>query len=113
MKCDEYLSLIEDYLEDELDEQAARRLTSHLTVCATCSNEYGRQQREQEIYAHYQREIEVTPALWTAVRKRIESEPRAVRGLAWLREWLASRLVVPRFTPAFTVTLVVIAAPSL
>jgi hypothetical protein len=109
VKCDEYLSLMEDYLEDELDEQAARRLTSHLAVCATCSKEYGRQQREQEIYAHYQREIEVTPALWTALEKRIEREPRAVRGLAWLRKWLASRWAVPRFTPAFTVMLVLIA----
>ena len=110
MRCEEYLPLIEDYLEGELDEQASHRLTSHLAVCVTCSREYQQQQREQQIYAHYQREIELTPALWAALRKRIKNEPRPpMRGLGRLRQWLISRLAVPRFTPAFTFTLVLIA----
>src|SRR5947199_6016722 len=43
MRCEEYLPLIEDYLEGELDEQASHRLTSHLAVCGTCSDEYRQQ----------------------------------------------------------------------
>jgi hypothetical protein len=109
MRCEEYLPLIEDYLEGELDEQASHRLTSHLAVCGTCSDEYRQQQREHESYAHYQRDIELTPSLWTALRKRIENEPGPVRGLGWLRQWFTSRLAVPRFTPAFAVMLVLIA----
>jgi hypothetical protein len=74
-------------------------------------------QREHELLMRYERDVEVTPQLWRGVAARIaaeraqasertrDAEPftRRVRG------WLAGAFVVPRFSPALTAALVLVA----
>ncbi|MDT5061014.1 MAG: putative zinc-finger [Acidobacteriota bacterium] len=74
MKCVECLPLIEEYIDGELNERMCERIEAHLSTCAECESEAAELRREQEIYALYQRDVEVTPAQWNIVRARIEQE---------------------------------------
>jgi hypothetical protein len=75
MKCEECLPRIEEYVDAELDARTAARIQTHLSTCAACAADVAQLKREEEIYAHYRRDLlEVTPAHWEIVRARIEHE---------------------------------------
>jgi hypothetical protein len=111
MKCEECLPLIEEYVDGELDGRMIERLDAHLSNCAACAEEMTALQREQEVYAGYRRELEVTPAHWSVVRARIEQEKDA-RPQAASRprfgEWFGG-LFGKRLRPAFVVAVVLVA----
>ncbi len=91
MKCEECLPLIEEYVDGELDGRTSERLGAHLSACAACADELATLKREQEVYANYRRDLEVTPAHWNVVRARIEQEKEAAQQPARrtsLRQWL-------------------------
>jgi hypothetical protein len=77
MKCEDCLPLIEEYVDGELDGRTMERLAAHLSTCASCEQELATLQREQEIYANYRRDLEVTPAQWNIIQARIEQEKDA------------------------------------
>ena len=111
MKCDEYRVLIEDHVDGLLDDQMARRLTSHTAGCPACANFYQELKGEQELYARYQRDVEVTPLLWATIETRIKQE-RSAQPHGWisrLRELLAGAFAAPRLSPAFAAALVIVA----
>lgn len=111
MRCEECLPLIEEYVDGELDGRILERLAAHLSTCAVCASELAVLRREQEIYAHYRRDIEITPAQWNIVQARIEQEKDArlqkprTRRRAWLGELIGSGR---EFRPAFVAALVLI-----
>lgn len=111
MKCEEFQSVMEEYVDGELDEQTTQLARAHLAACAACALLSEELWGEQEIYAHYQRDVTVTPALWQGVRSRIEVEKishgRDLRRP--FREWFAGSLGAPRFSPALTAAMVLIA----
>lgn len=111
MKCEEYRILIEDYVDGALDHKAALRVTSHTAACAECASFYQEMSREQEVYARYQRDVEVTPVLWASIETRINRERAAQpEGLiSRLREQLAGVFSAPRLSPAFAAALVIVA----
>jgi len=74
MNCEECLPLLEEYADGELNERAARRLASHLNTCAACATAFGEIKREADIFTRYERGVEITPALWNAVRAQIVEE---------------------------------------
>jgi hypothetical protein len=112
MKCEECLPRIEEYVDGELDGRMIERVRGHLSTCAGCAVEFARLEREQEIYANYRRDVEVTPAQWNIVRARIEQErdagaqqpPTPLRGR--LREAFIPKV---KFRPAFVAALLLIA----
>lgn len=113
MKCEECLPLIEEYIDGELNEKEAARLESHLTACRACAEELEALSREQEIYALYQRDVEVTRSQWNIVRARIEQEqdaievaPERARLQGWFGGIFGSHAL---FRPAFIAALVLIA----
>ena len=114
MKCQEVSTVLEEYFDGELDEQHSRALAAHLGMCATCAASYGELEREQEFLLRYERDVEVTPQLWHSVAARIATEnvelqtPPAPLGTR-LHTWLASTFTVPRFSPALTAALVLVA----
>jgi hypothetical protein len=67
--------------------------------------------REQAIYASYQRDIEVTPALWQSIEARIKQEPAVKSSTLFerLRERFVGAFGTPRFSPAFAAALVLLA----
>jgi hypothetical protein len=115
MKCEEYRILVEDFVEGALDHKAALRVTSHTAACAECASFYQEMSREQEIYARYQRDVEVTPVLWASIETRINREraaqPEGQLGgmISRLREQLAGVFSAPRLSPAFVAALVIVA----
>lgn len=70
MKYDENLSLLAEYLDDELNAEEQERV-------------------EQEIFARYDREIEISPALWSGIEERIV--PVAETSYGW---WMKIAAVV-------------------
>lgn len=111
MKCEEYQILIEDYIDGTLDERAAARLISHTAECAECAQFREELSREQELYARYQREVEITPLMWTSIESRIRQE-RAKQpsgAISRLREQFAGMFAGPRLSPAFAAVLVMVA----
>jgi anti-sigma factor RsiW len=111
MKCEEVQILIEDYVDSALDQKAIAFVKSHMTGCSACTSFYRGLSREQEIYARYERDIEVTPALWASIESRIKQERIAPQPglLSRLRERFAGAFAVPRLSPAFAAALVMIA----
>lgn len=63
MKCEENLRLLEEYLDDELSAEEQERV-------------------EQEIFARYDREIEISPAVWSGIEEQIV--PVAETSSGWL-----------------------------
>lgn len=111
MKCEQIQTLIEDYLDGVLDQKSASVVNSHKASCATCEGFYQDLSREQEIYARYNRDVDVTPALWASIETRIKQE-RGARPAGFasrLREQLAGMIAGPRLSPAFAAALVLIA----
>jgi hypothetical protein len=115
MKCQEVTAVLEDYFDGELDERHSRTVAAHLSACADCAEAYGALQREQDLFMRYERDVEVTPQLWQGIAARIAADqvelqqvttaPRGTR----LRDWLANTFTVPRFSPALTAALVLVA----
>src|SRR5215210_9463750 len=75
MRCEDCLPLIEEYFDGEVEEAAAARMGAHLAACATCAAALDALSFEQEIYARYDRRLEVTPDLWSRVSAEIAREP--------------------------------------
>jgi len=110
MKCEDCIATIEDYLDNELDNSQAERVRSHLNACAECAGVYDALEQEQLVYSRYQRDFEVSPAMWAAIESKIEHEPaRKVSPGRSLRELLAGLFATPRLSFAYTVALVLIA----
>ncbi|HEY7547802.1 MAG TPA: zf-HC2 domain-containing protein [Blastocatellia bacterium] len=108
MKCEEILSMREEYFDGELGEKDSQLVTAHLAACGACAVEYDRLCREQEFYASYEREVDVTPALWSGVQARIREE-KATRQTGKLRQWMDILFGAPRLSFVATAALVVIA----
>jgi Putative zinc-finger len=113
MKCQDCELLLEDYLDGETGERQAGAIAAHLVTCAACSAAYDGLAAERSLYASYEREVEVTPALWVGVEARLRAESAGAGGkvgfLRRLSGWFAPLLVAPRFSPALTAAMVVVA----
>jgi len=110
MKCEECLPLLEEFSDGELLERAARRVTSHIDTCAACASAFEELQHEAELFTCYQRDVEVTPALWNAVRARIteEKEAQAFASFTPSHGWLAGLRHALRFNPVLVSALALV-----
>ncbi|HEX2268018.1 MAG TPA: zf-HC2 domain-containing protein [Pyrinomonadaceae bacterium] len=71
MKCEENLNLLEEYLDGELGVEDQDQVSAHLITCANCAEQFSALTAEQEMFARYDREIEISPALWSGIEERI------------------------------------------
>ena len=112
MKCDDCLNLLAEYIDGELAEHEAEPISEHLTTCAGCSNELEALSAEQEIFARYDRELNISPAMWNAIQARTEAERYPVGSSPKLnpRAWMAGLFAPPRFGFAFSGALAVLIA---
>jgi len=119
MKCEECTTnALEELLDGELDARRAAQTRAHLATCAACARAYDELLEEGAMYAAYERELDVTPqALWSGIEARITAEGASVRSpaaveaslLGKVRAWLAPAFVAPRFSPALTAALMLLA----
>lgn len=71
MKCETCLNFLEEYVDGELAREDVEKVESHLLTCAECKSEFAMLSTEQELFAQYDRELEVPPSLWTSVAAEI------------------------------------------
>jgi hypothetical protein len=115
MKCEECQTLIEDYVDGALNERAGALVNTHIAACSQCAGFREELIREQAIYSRYERDVEVTPMLWSSIEARIKQE-RAVQPIVQpaglfsrLREQMVGVVAAPRLSPAIAFALVLIA----
>jgi hypothetical protein len=123
MRCVECLPLIEEYFDGEVEERVAEQMSAHLSACADCSAALDALSFEQEVYARYDRGLEVSPALWAGVSAEIardslpESRAEHRPFLSRVRESLAAALSTlvarPALASSFALLLVGVVAGSL
>ncbi len=88
MKCNECLNLIEQYIDGEAPERDAEQVSAHLITCADCAQEFEALTGEQEIYARYDRELEIPQSMWGVIAARTAVADSAIetRSRSGLRE---------------------------
>ena len=104
MKCEVCLELLEEYLDGELAAEDHEQVDAHLVTCTECSESFAALSAEQELFARYDRELEVPPFMWTRVAAHTVSESNVTK-----RGWLASLLGRSSLASAVAVLLIVIA----
>ena len=72
MKCEVCLELLEEYLDGELAQPD--QVGEHLLACTECSGSFAALTAEQELFARYDREVEVPPFLWTRIAAHTVAE---------------------------------------
>jgi len=124
MRCEDCLPLIEEFFDKETDARTSEQMSAHLATCADCAAALDSLSFEQEIYARYDRRVEVAPSLWASVSAEIARGPQTERTptaqqkfLSRLRDRVAAPLAALALRPALASTLallcVAVAAGSL
>jgi hypothetical protein len=110
MKCDDCFNLLEEYIDGEAAERDAEQISAHLITCAACAQEFEALTAEREIYARYDRELVVSPAMWNAIAARTtESRPIDSGARFSLSGWLAGLFAMPRYAFAGAAAVVIFA----
>ena len=110
MKCDDCFDLLEEYIDGEAAERDAARVSAHLITCAACTQEFEALTAQREVYARYDREIVVSPALWNAIAARTVEQRAVDKGSRFsFGEWLAGLSATPRYAFGGTAAVVVLA----
>ena len=107
MKCDDCLNLLTEYIDGEAVEHDAAQVRAHLITCANCTSELEALTAEQEIYARYDRELNISPSIWAAIEARTAVERRPGNRSSW-RASLAGLFAIPRFGFAFSGAMAVV-----
>jgi hypothetical protein len=112
MKCDDCVNLLEAYVDGEVGEHESERVRTHLMTCSSCENEFEALTVESELYARYDRELQISPAAWSGISARIAAEPLAIesRERRDVRAWFAGLFAVPRLGLAFSGAMAVLLA---
>lgn len=84
MKCEVCLELLEEYLDGELPQPDHVEVGEHLIACGDCSASFAALTEEQELFARYDREVEVPPFLWTRIAAHTVAENNGARN-GWYR----------------------------
>jgi hypothetical protein len=100
MKCEVYSELLEEYLDGELAPHDQEQVDAHLFACIECSESFAALTAEQDLFARYDREIEVPPFLWTRIAAHTNTPKRT---------WAASLFGKTSITGAIAVFLLAIA----
>jgi hypothetical protein len=111
MNCETCLSLLDAYLEHELEPAARAEVREHLAGCAACRAERDLIEREEMAYHGFARTIEVRPELWEGVAREIAKVERKPSGgiLNGVKNWFGMFVFTPRLTPVHALALVVLA----
>jgi hypothetical protein len=112
MKCEACQSVLEEYFDGELAAKQSAEISAHLAGCAACAAELAELQQEHEIYATYERGIEVTPDLWAGIAARLKTEKAAMPEASLTARWrarFAGLFAAPHISPAFAAAMVILA----
>jgi hypothetical protein len=111
MKCEDCVPLLDLFFDGELARREADAVAAHLGGCAPCSAEYQARSDEEALYLRHEcGEVDV-PAFWDGLMRKVgaEARPSPPSRAARLRRRLALALAAPRFTPAVTAAMLLVA----
>jgi len=98
MKCDDCQNLLAEYIDGEAIESDAEQVRAHLITCAKCTHEFETLTAEQEVFARYDRELNISPAMWHAIEARTtERRPPDSTSRLSLPAWLTGLFAAPRY----------------
>jgi len=97
MKCSDCLNLLEVYLDGEAGERDSEHVREHLLKCTNCTSAFEALTAENELFARYDRELEIPPAIWQGVAARIAADNGAARSKFGFAEWVAGLFAMPSF----------------
>ena len=112
MKCDDCLNLLEMYIDGEAGERNTDQVREHLMKCESCTREFEALTAESELYQRYDRDLQISPAVWSGIAARIsmQNDEAAAKPKSGLSEWFAGLFAMPSFKFAMpAVALVAIA----
>ena len=115
MKCEVCLELLEEYLDGELAATEQAQVGDHLIECADCAASFATLTAEQQLFARYDRELEVPPFLWTRVAAHTVAENNAPKAKGWaalLARPLARVIAIVLLAIAFGVVYLVSRRPQ-
>ena len=96
MKCDDCLNLLEVYLDGEAGERNSEHVQEHLMKCASCTSAFEALTAENEMFTRYDRELEISPAIWNGIAARI-TDDEAAKSKSSFAEWFAGLFAMPSF----------------
>src|SRR6266403_1628321 len=109
MKCVDCLNLLTEYIDGEASQRDAEWVSTHLITCAGCTSEFETLTAEQEIFARYDRELNIPASMWQAIEARtIESRPSDSTARFSLRGWFVGLLAEPRYGLAGAMAVLII-----
>jgi hypothetical protein len=109
MKCLDCRNWLAEYVDGEASEHNAALMSAHLTTCAACTSDYEALMAEQEIFARYDRELNISPALWQAIEARTtESRTSNKTPRPGLRDWIARVLAAPQYRLAGAMAVLIV-----
>ena len=99
MKCDDCLNLLEMYIDGEAGERDTEQVRTHLMKCESCTREFEALTAEAEGYDRYDRDLQISPAIWNGIAARISTpnDETAAKRKSNLTEWFAGLFAIPRF----------------
>ncbi|HEY0348967.1 MAG TPA: anti-sigma factor [Pyrinomonadaceae bacterium] len=98
MKCDDCLNLLEMYIDGEAGERNNDQVREHLMKCESCTGEFEALTAESELYQRYDRDLQISPAIWNGIAARIaENRESVAKPKSNLAEWFAGLFAIPRF----------------
>jgi hypothetical protein len=109
MKCETCQSILEEYFDGELPSKAGTEVRAHLASCPACAAELAEMRQAHELYVRYERDVDVTPALWAGIEARIKAERADRSATSGWRDWFKGLFALPHISPAFAAALVVLA----
>ena len=96
MKCDECVNILEAYLDGEAGERDADQVQAHLMKCEKCSQQYELLTAESELYARYDPEVQISPAVWNGIAARISADGNgSAKSKSSLADWFAGLFAIP------------------
>jgi Flagellar biosynthesis/type III secretory pathway ATPase len=103
---------LEVYLDGEAGERNDEHVREHLMKCASCESAFEALTAENELFVRYDRELEVSPAVWNGIAARIAAEGNgAGKSKSSFSEWFAGLFAMPSFrfaAPAVAFALIAI-----
>ena len=103
MKCEVCLELLEEFLDGELTADEREQIDAHLIACSECSESFATLSAEQEIFARYDREVDVPPFMWTRIAAHTVAERNVTK-----RGWLVTLFRKPSLASAIAMSLLVV-----
>ncbi|HEX7722114.1 MAG TPA: anti-sigma factor, partial [Pyrinomonadaceae bacterium] len=74
------------------------QVREHLMKCESCTGEFEALTAERELYQRYDRDLQISPAIWNGIAARIaENRESVAKPKSNLAEWFAGLFAIPRF----------------